>query len=373
MREGRELNSSSEYPPRLNIGDTTETEYEQWRQQSLKELHVLGREREHTEQDRILVSYLNTKGRELADHYGFSWTPVPIERIHYLQEESFAEFCRQTRQPENTTGVMLNTADLVIGDAPSLLWRASTMMHEMVHGEGALRLRLVPERYRKLFVRRSTLWRGEVRRVGLEMRGKETAHFTDLNEAITSMFADEALADVSRDRGAPAELREEVSQMERLRPWLRKQGFSPDITAVWDENLLQELERMSKEGVSPSETQSFIQAQEQKLGHWVLKGTSYLEHQVNYSRLLSYLMDTHQERFSTVADVHQMFVRATLKGEILPLARLIEETFGKGSLRELAEGRMVEGRIPGDKLQLPGGLSAFVQRHILTKEGRRDS
>jgi len=53
--------------------------------------------------------------------------------------------------------------------------------------------------------------------------------------------------------------------------------------------------------------------------------------------LINDIFNFNQGRFTTHDDVFKLFTRAMLHGELLPLARVIEKTYGKGNFRKIAE------------------------------------
>ena len=44
-----------------------------------------------------------------------------------------------------------------------------------------------------------------------------------------------------------------------------------------------------------------------------------------------------RENFESEDDIFNLFAKAVMSGELLPVARLIEKTYGKGSFRKLGQ------------------------------------
>jgi hypothetical protein len=68
-----------------------------------------------------------------------------------------------------------------------------------------------------------------------------------------------------------------------------------------------------------------------------LGGYSYDEERDNFRDLCEKLYQKNQERFSSAEEVFKFFAQAAMTGKLLPVARLIEATYGKGSFRSVGE------------------------------------
>jgi hypothetical protein len=63
----------------------------------------------------------------------------------------------------------------------------------------------------------------------------------------------------------------------------------------------------------------------------------YPDERDELNRLIAELFEKNRDDFIDSEQVFQLFVHAVLQGRLLPLARLVEKTFGRGSFRRLAE------------------------------------
>lgn len=54
------------------------------------------------------------------------------------------------------------------------------------------------------------------------------------------------------------------------------------------------------------------------------------------------IYENNREEFGNVQEVLDLFMRSSLSGNLLPIARLVEKTYGKGSFRELGEATSYE-------------------------------
>ena len=49
------------------------------------------------------------------------------------------------------------------------------------------------------------------------------------------------------------------------------------------------------------------------------------------------LYEENKDKFDSYEDLFKLFSAAMFKGDLLPIARLIEDTFGKGTFRKIGE------------------------------------
>ena len=64
---------------------------------------------------------------------------------------------------------------------------------------------------------------------------------------------------------------------------------------------------------------------------------SYFKERAALKKLIQTLYEKNEDEFESEEEVFNLFAKAAISGRLLPVARLIEKTFGKGSFRELGE------------------------------------
>ncbi len=74
-------------------------------------------------------------------------------------------------------------------------------------------------------------------------------------------------------------------------------------------------------------------------GNWTatLKGYSYDKERASLDKLIEDIYEKNKSEFSSSEDVFTMFAKSSMTGRLLPVARLVEKTYGKGSFRMLGE------------------------------------
>ncbi len=64
---------------------------------------------------------------------------------------------------------------------------------------------------------------------------------------------------------------------------------------------------------------------------------SYTNERAGFASLVELLYEKNKNEFDSYEDVFKLFSQAMFKGHLLPIARLIEKTFGKGSFRTIGQ------------------------------------
>ncbi|KKT82651.1 MAG: hypothetical protein A3B99_04890 [Candidatus Yanofskybacteria bacterium RIFCSPHIGHO2_02_FULL_44_12b] len=103
----------------------------------------------------------------------------------------------------------------------------------------------------------------------------------------------------------------------------------PEAGRLWDE--------YEKSGRDPSFLENAISFYCDYQGERHLSG--YVEEKFKLDNLTVKIYSKNPGRFSSLQEVAVIFAQAVFTGKVLPLARLIDETFGKGSFRRLGEGK----------------------------------
>ncbi len=68
-----------------------------------------------------------------------------------------------------------------------------------------------------------------------------------------------------------------------------------------------------------------------------IKGYSYDQERDKFMVLISEIYQNNSQQFASVEDVFKEFAKVALTGKVLPIARIIESVYGKGSFRYLGE------------------------------------
>ncbi|MBX4190155.1 hypothetical protein KW791_02580, partial [Candidatus Parcubacteria bacterium] len=137
----------------------------------------------------------------------------------------------------------------------------------------------------------------------------------DVNEAIITEL--EIRFDQEFFRELP-ELKEEIEEKDLvIRNFINKDGPNPkmarEVAGV-----------LQKEKTSDGTRYSWI-------------AYPYAGYRAKFNQLAEDLYEKNKTEFQSPEEVFTLFAKAALSGRLLPVARLIEKTYGKGKFRELGE------------------------------------
>ncbi len=265
-------------------------------------------ERSPTPEEGAVIVQLIPAVAEFVEKYG--GTPVDsisAANIHLLDPDRLAPEDREAIDRMNIGGVYDRERQAVfIAPADSLLTTAQRIAHELlhfhsyqsVHDEG-------PE------------GRPSPRRIGFGAFDKSmtTRYFRDLDEAIVEELVLRLDDQCFKKFEA---LTSALTRRERFRLTTRAPR---EIAAVTDQQL-------------PDGTW------QTRLESW-----RYSRPRAQLGTLLKDICDRNRGRFSDPEAVFEVFARAVFTGRLLELARLVEDTFGKGSFATLAKETMSSDRL----------------------------
>lgn len=164
-----------------------------------------------------------------------------------------------------------------------------------------------------------------IREEGAEVFGREFEVSEKLRRALIS-YINEVLANARLGL-------EERAMLENRLKWLEDDVlFLPSSGKIWEkyenarENnrssvLLGALKYYSDEGFEEADQFHYSKQRE------------------TFKKLIEELYDRNKIDFDSEDDVLALFIKGGFDGNIMPVARLVEKTFGKGSFRELGEGK----------------------------------
>lgn len=206
-----------------------------------------------------------------------------------------------TRHQEQV--IALNSEELTIPYK-----RISTLLHEMIHLKGFLSVEASDDDQ-------------TLRRIGLEAHSslktnKENEdsfrHLIGLNEAVVS------------------ELQKRLfGQVVEQNPFLDEER--KDLLSTQNKELI----KKAKEKTKLPENE-FVYVGPRGEDGWEAFTFPYREQRKVLEYLLETIQKTDPERFPSQDDVFHIFLQAHFGGQLIPLARVIDDTFGKGTFRVLA-------------------------------------
>lgn len=303
------------------VGNISEVEKEQilrnkgerFDDQIFEELQ--SKEREKTPQELQILSLVNRATNEIRQRYGLENFDIPSENIHVITEEAWPR--------EKSTAFfkpMLQT--IAMREKLSNIAFLKTSFHEMIHFKSYGALQMITGENPEL----------DDYRLGLTIysRDGKEMYFRNLNEAVTegmtkrfvrqvldnALFADETRQTEDVIRKYPRAVTESGE------PLFDGDTFYAEIqgSKSWRESADRLFSKLFGSRVKIS-TEGFTYKQERKV----------------LNMLIDKILERNPEKFQDKEEVFEVFAKGMMTGNILPVGRLIERTFGNGTLRRIGE------------------------------------
>lgn len=265
---------------------------------------------------------------------------TPEQLAHYEKNKVVAEYSGKFQK-------ICIWSDL---DGMPKLQQYHVILHEMIHMHSFQSWHRLPEHQKQKpseyqLGSRDGSERADIdrRRTGFWIRGKrESSYFRDINEAIT----DELVLRFDREyfKDFP--------------------GLAQDL-GYRDSFVKAEARRL---GVSEDDViRDFIAVSTHKRenGGMILRfhPASYRKERQRFRELVTELYEKNRDSFGSEEAVFEEFARAAMTGHILPIARLIEKTYGNGSFRLLGEetNKMKQADADTELLPEEGGVGGQAE------------
>ncbi len=270
-----------------------------------------GMEAEKTPEELALIVELNQKMKRFVEDYGGEWVEMAPENIHILDINKANEKEKEVINRMSLGGFfnLDKQAIFVVKNFPKLKFVGS-LVHEMLHFNSFNSLnRSIDKKTDELVIKK--------RRSGLNVyiRGESEPYFNDLDEAVITELA------IRFDWRHFADLefiKEEFKNMEDFRRRLYMKG---------KKETADELEAVAVEVVGQSSslyTATSIRR-------------SYSDERKMLWTIINEIYKDNKDKFSNTEEIFGIFAGAVMSGKLLPVARLIEKTFGKKTFRTIGE------------------------------------
>lgn len=66
-----------------------------------------------------------------------------------------------------------------------------------------------------------------------------------------------------------------------------------------------------------------------------LKSVSYVDQRRQFNNFIDDIFSKNKDSFETTEDIFKLFAEYYFAGKVMPIARLVEKTYGKGSFRNI--------------------------------------
>lgn len=259
-----------------------------------------------SEKELALINFTNIETSKLMEEAGIESYDIPSENYHIIPPELFNKISRPTANATTSyveQGIVFNAKDF----RNNPVFFGSVALHEALH----LKAHLTMQVEEKDGGVKRTPYRKGVSVSALQRHGhhgKYHEHFAGLHEAIVAETQ-------KRYTGKLLDLPE----LKKEKEWL-----TSDAAAEARKKLAEKKEIPEDE---------IIWIGERDKDDYRLH--AYLAQREVLNYVYSEIQKEFPDQFKNIDDIHRVFLKAHFTGQLLPIARLVEKTFGEGSFRLL--------------------------------------
>lgn len=275
-------------------------------------------ERDKTPEELQAITVANEVTNQLRKQYGLENLDIPPENIHVVEEKKWPA----EEHGGAFTGLYLAQFQAaVVREQPTRMEFLRHTIHEMIHFKSYNALQFTKEQNPKLTEYRLGL--------ATVTRDRSSAYFNNLNEAVTEGLTKKLLQELS---GHPL-LRSEVARTEELK---ERYGYA---TAKSGEALFTQDTFCAylAHGSAGKEILGRVLGTERQHNIVEVAEYAYARERGILNELAGKIVKRNPDRFRDAGEVLKMFAEGMMTGNLLPLARAVDGTFGKGTLRRIGE------------------------------------
>lgn len=273
-----------------------------------------GAEREKTPEEMQIISLANEMTNKMRLKYDLERFDIPPENIHIIVEEKWPK--------EESAGFFNLTAQSIfVCEKSSYIAFAKIVFHEMTHFKSYTAVQITQEEQPRF----------QAYRLGLtvQTRDGQKEYFRNINEAITEELTKRFINESLENSLFVEEVNKTRDVKERYPHTRTSSGeilFNEDVFYAEIRHKIQEdgMEALS-ENVKNSNleisTENFTYRQERQILHI----------------LIDALYTKNPDMFQDREEVFEIFAKGMITGNILPVGRLIDTTFGKGTFRRIGD------------------------------------
>ena len=287
------------------------------------ELELSEEEREDIE---MIGGYVNV----IASRYGAE--EKPATEVVLLEEGGVS---KMTGGKFRSGACSQYQRSIIMDESPSRLAFATTLAHEMFHLAGYTTLRF-SKNENDVYLSRTG--------ITMESKDGDVEYFKEIEEALVSraehMLFDEYLCKDPR-------YADEIAKTDFVKKWLRKsfeaygtfsreqEEFLDSVYSFPDiDELIEKLEGNESEQFKFGYLHGYVDE--------MLEEESVIFHErrgerKKFDSLVDSIMENSAGKYTDRQEILDLFMRAHFSGKLLPLARVVEQSMGKGSFREVAE------------------------------------
>jgi hypothetical protein len=303
------------------VGKVSETEKEHILEQAAERFddqvfdNLKGKERKKTEAELQVITLANELTNNLRRQYGLEDFDIPSQNIHVISEEAW-ELCVYA---DSSAVYAPSQQAIAAREQPANIVFMKKTLHELLHFKsyGALQ---VPVDQSKV----------DEYRIGLivHTRDGKTEYFKNLNEAVTEELTKRLLSIVQDHPLFTSEIEQSRNIRDRYPDALGKNGplFNSDTFYA-------EVQGKKSWGEAVGRMFGFPEP----IKKISVERFTYVTERRIFNLLMDKLFEKNKEQFSDREAVFHVFAKGMMTGNLLEIGRLVDGTFGIGTLRDIGE------------------------------------
>lgn len=283
-----------------------------------------GKEREKSAEDLEMIAIANNSTNVLRKKYGMDNFDVPAKNFHMVPKEKWPP-------GEDSDGIYSSSAQsIAIKDADeSRLYTLSKLIHESLHFKSYNALQILSAEKTEADKKPEL----SSYRVGFATysRNGKIEYFSELNEAMTEELSKRILSDLLGSLRHNPIFSEEIQKTEEI-------ANKYSGAKVKSGKLLFTGDTLHARTEIPNDLGEIIRYMIGKRSPTIkTESHTYRKQRRMLNSLMDKIWNKHHDKFKDQEEVFDVFARSYMTGNLLPIGRLIEDTFGKGTFRNIAE------------------------------------
>ncbi len=265
-----------------------------------------------TPDQKAVISFINQKMPEFLRRYGAEPLNISEDKVHILSPDQFRGSIGGVYLPGDQTIYIRD-----VKDCP-LLGFAKRLAHEFLHFNSFQSIQF-RKKAKEIKIRR---WGFKI----IQQGSADFAYFRDVDEAITEELSKRFNNEFLKQMPV---LEKDFAKIETFRRHQKEIAAQSNLKEGELEDLLSDVAYITTVQTGEDAEGADVEA--------TIHSYGYAEYRKKLNKLITELYEKNKESFKDQEEIFALFAQAALSGRLLPVARLIEKTFGKGSFRRTGE------------------------------------
>lgn len=281
----------------------------------IKEIERL--ELKKSEEQIQTIDLVNDETNKLLERYGLEKFDIGPDNIHLLNKNNYENFRGNKKNKDSAVFKILDQSIIIDQDAsfPRTLF-AQMLFHEMIHFKSRQEIHISKD---KKAVSKVGIFINPKLELDADLK-KESEYFNNLNEAITEELSVRFQKDIIRNHPDFEE------ENKLIREYIEKRKLD-GINLNIDE-------------FSAVTKRTFYSSDKKEKTKFYPRRAAFRKQRIILNTLVDKLYDKNQDKFEDREEVFDLFAKSVFTGNIVSRGswgRLIDETFGSGTLQKIAE------------------------------------